>query len=137
VPAFTELRSPAVAAELVRLKKRFRKIERDFEAGLEELRRAPVWLGDIIPGYAPHTRKLRMGIKSANISKRDGLRLVYRPIPPRSDGVLTLLLYYKPDSPDFVFEELKRALSLVRPQVEQALVDAGMTPTQIDDLFTP
>lgn len=111
-------------------------VEADFDAGLNELREAEAWLGDVVPGYHPTIRKLRVAIPSERIIARGGLRLVYRVIPDTGE-LISVLVYYKKEKSDFVKKEFTQSLKAVRPQIEPALVRAGLSQKKIDDLFTP
>jgi hypothetical protein len=53
-------------------------------------------IGDWIPGVGAHVRKVRLGVKKANIGKSKGYRLIYF-VDLEAKIIRPLLLHYKPE----------------------------------------
>ncbi len=76
--AFVVVRAARFDRDIARLRKRFPQIERDIAPLLDALASAPLSSGRVIPDLEGRLiLKARCGIKSARISKSDGLRVIY------------------------------------------------------------
>ena len=139
MPEFEEIRSPVFDAALDRLRKRFKRIDRDLEQGIAELRASAEWLRDRVPRYEPAVYKFRIALKSQGIGKSGGLRLVYRPFEeaPGHARAILALLYFHGDQANFTRDEFARALDALRPYLEGPLAEAGLSREQIEELLTP
>ncbi len=125
--AYGILRTPPFDADVTRLTRKFRKLASHLdEFFAENLATAPRRLGTPV-AKNPHFWKARIGIPSAGISKRDGLRLIYR-IHDQLQMVVPLALYHKAEKKDLTDTEIKRAVESTRPHFEQELRRRGIDP---------
>jgi mRNA-degrading endonuclease RelE of RelBE toxin-antitoxin system len=128
--AYRILRTPPFDADVARLTRKFPKLASHLdEFFAENLATAPRRLGTPV-GRNPHFWKARIGIPSAGISKRDGLRLIYR-IQDQHEMVVPLTLYHKAEKRDVTDAEIKRAVEATRPHFEQELRKRGIDPTLV------
>ena len=93
--------------DIIRLRKRYKRIGDDIEALKAEMRRQE-YRGDLMPGYAVPLYKVRMANRSARRGKRGGFRVIYR--QQSSDSILFLHIYSKSDKDDVRANEISRLL---------------------------
>jgi hypothetical protein len=119
------IRTADFDGDVQRLAKRFPRIEQDLTRFLgQRLSVAARQIGDRIPGSGG-AYKARLGIPSANLSARGGLRVIYRPIE-MIDVVLCLMLYYKRDREDVTTAEIERAVRSALPSLVEQARAAGL-----------
>lgn len=124
---YETLPAPGYTRDLERLRRKFRRIDGDLKKFFDrELSVDPRRCGDKIPGV-PGAYKTRCGVPSANISKRDGLRIIYL----ISDSYLTivlLMMYAKAEKTDVKRVELCRAVEHLTPVIMQHFAKKGHDP---------
>jgi hypothetical protein len=113
--------------DVERLRRKFHRIDGDLKKFFDhELAVDPRRRGDKIPGIAG-AYKTRCGIPSANISKRDGLRIIYL-ISDNYLSVVLLMVYAKAEKTDVSRVELRRAVDQAMPIVMRHLAESGHDP---------
>jgi mRNA-degrading endonuclease RelE of RelBE toxin-antitoxin system len=105
---YTSVPTPGFATDIKRLRKKFRRIDKDLGRFLEELSERPWEVGDQCPGIHPPLSKARMAVPSAGLSKRDGCRVIYR-INDLRHVVFLARVYHKGEKEDVTRSELQRA----------------------------
>jgi len=116
--AYTFKRTPRFEADLKRLTRKFRRLEKDWERFVEVLCDRPWEIGDQFPGVHPPLSKARMAVPSAGLSKRDGCRVLYR-IDEVRHVIYVARIYYKGERADVTQAELDQANREVRSLEEQ------------------
>jgi len=96
------------AKDVIRLRKRFRRIEEDIDALKAEMRDQH-YRGDFMPGYGMPIYKVRAANRSAGRGKRGGFRIIYRPV--NDELFLFLHVYSKSDKDNVSLGEVSRLLS--------------------------
>lgn len=79
--------------DILRLRKRFRRVDEDVETLKVEMRQGT--LGDLMPGYGARLYKIRAANRSARRGKRGGFRVIYR--HQHGDLIQFLHIYSKSD----------------------------------------
>ncbi len=126
--------APAFEREVDALRKKFRRIDGDLKKFYEaELSVDPRRCGTKIPGV-PAAWKARVGLPSARISKRDGLRLIYL-IGDAMHAVILIMVYYKKERADVARAELVRAIETAIPILERKMIERGADPKIVRDWF--
>ena len=74
-------------------------------------------IGDWIPGVGAHVRKVRLGVKKANIGKSKGYRLIYF-VDLENKIIRPLLLHYKPEIALIPNTQIAKAVKAMSEQPE-------------------
>jgi mRNA-degrading endonuclease RelE of RelBE toxin-antitoxin system len=128
--AYEICRTPPFDADVAQLKKKFPRLEKDIEDFFSgDLSHRPRDVGDPI-ARVPHWWKARVGLPSHRISKRDGLRLIYRVVDDPK-VVFALKLYHKAEMSTVTEAQVKRASQQIRPILEQKLIERGVDPKML------
>ncbi len=133
--AYTILPSPAFLSDVTHLQRKFHRIGKDLKKFFDrELSIDPRKCGDKIPGV-PGAWKARCGIPSANVSKSDGLRLIYL-ISNTHQGVVLVMIYHKKERADVSRPELRRAVEKALPIFDQSAKQRNIDPAIFKDALT-
>ena len=85
--------------------------------------------GPWVPNVGAHVRKIRVGVKQARISKRDGYRLIYH-VDLDAARITPLLFHYKPGIALIAPKEIAKAVKemlLKRDQQTMEIPPSGQT----------
>jgi mRNA-degrading endonuclease RelE of RelBE toxin-antitoxin system len=110
-PFRIDLTEPTFLRDLRNAKKRHSTIAEDLRESLEALEK-DYTLGQWIPGLSAHVRKMRLGVKSQNIGKRCGYRLIYI-VDVDANKITPLLLHYKPELALVPNEEIMKIIKQI------------------------